>query len=128
MKLIDRKVTKENKELLIGNLKEESLKEGFSILSEYNFNTILEKKGFQTDKKAYILEICNPSIAKEVLFLDPIAGINLPCKLGVFEKDDGYHVIYMDPESLAEDKHLKIVLASISRSLNSIVDKAMQLN
>ncbi len=122
MKMVKRNVKERNFENLKTLLKEAILKEGFSILSEYDFKKILSSKGMKCDGNAYVIDMCNPSNAEKILTSKISFGINLPCKIGVFEEKDGYTVIYPDPLSImkTDDPMVKSSLREISDALRRI--------
>lgn len=120
MRIIDRKTNGKDFEALKGQLKEAAAKEGFAVLHEYDFRNILTSKGMDFDKAAHVFEICKPAKAHEVLTADIVMGVNLPCRIGLFEKEDGCHVIYPDPESMAGDSKAKPTMTEIGSVLERI--------
>ncbi len=122
MEMVKRNVNGRDFENLKALLKEAILKEGFSILSEYDFKKILSSKGMKCDGNAYVIDMCNPSNAERILASKISFGINLPCKIGVFEEKDGYTVIYPDPLSImkTDDPMVQSSLSEISDALRRI--------
>ncbi len=122
MEMIKRNVNGKDFESLKALLKNAILKEGFSILSEYDFKKILTSKGMKCDDNAYVIDMCNPSKAEKILASKISFGINLPCKIGIFEEKDGYTVIYPDPVSIikSEDSTVQSSLNEISGALKRI--------
>ncbi len=102
MKTVEKTVKGKEFESLKEKLRKAVELEGFSILSEYDFKRILTSKGKKCDSNVYVVDICNPSNAEKILSLDSSVGIHLPCKMGIFEEDDAYKVIYVEPTSFIE--------------------------
>ncbi len=100
MKTMDVKLKAGDFEGLKKNLKNELEKGGFSILSEYDFRKILNSKGKKCDRNVYVVEACEAGRASEVLDVDPGMGSILPCRISLIEKEDGYHMSYLDPASI----------------------------
>lgn len=120
MRIIDRKTNEKDFETLKNQLKETAVKEGFAVLHEYDFRNILTSKGMDFDKAAHVFELCKPTKAHEVLTTDIVMEVNLPCRIGIFEKEDGYHVIYPDPESMAGGSQAKPTMSEIGSLLERI--------
>lgn len=64
---------------LKANLKEVS----FGVLFELNFKEKLAEKGLELDGDYFILEVCNPKAAKQMLDKNIQIGYVLPCKMVV---------------------------------------------
>ncbi len=123
MKMVKKNVSERNFESLKALLKKAILKEGFSILSEYDFKKILTSKGMKCNGNAYVIDMCNPSNAEKILASEISLGINLPCKIGIFEEKDRYNVIYPEPTSIikTEDPGVQSSLNEISGVLKRII-------
>ncbi len=121
MKYVEKRLKSANFESTKNSLKELVQKENFAILAEHDFGAILRSKGKDFEKHAVVFDICNASKAHEILSISPIEGINLPCKIGLFEESDGYHVAYLDPKTIeTKDEKLKSIFAGISDVLGRI--------
>lgn len=121
MKFVEKKLKSKDFESLTKDLKEAVKNENFAILSEHDFGAILKSKGKDLGKNAIVFDICNASKAHEILTLSPIEGINLPCKIGIFEEADGYHIAYLDPKTIeTKDARLKSIFSEISKLLEKI--------
>ncbi len=117
MEMIKKSVSGRDFESLKTILKDAISKEGFSILSEYDFKKILTSKGMKCAGDAYVIDMCNPSNAERILSSEMSLGINLPCKIGIFEEKGGYSVIYPNPVSI-----IKTEDSTVQNSLNEISD------
>ena len=70
--------------------------QGFGVLHQYDFQQILEKKGFPIAARCRVFEICNPRQASEVLAADMSLNMALPCRVSVYEQG-GRTVVGMIP-------------------------------
>ncbi|WP_036224538.1 DUF302 domain-containing protein [Mesoaciditoga lauensis] len=102
MKMIKKTLKGKDFESLKEDFKNAIETEGFSILAEYDFKKILTSKGKKCDSNVYVVDICNPSNAEKILLLDTSIGIYLPCKMGIFEENGAYKVVYVQPTSFIE--------------------------
>ena len=72
---------------------EEKAKEhNFTLLNFYEFQKILDKKGFPIDRDANVFEICNPAGAQQALTKTPQMSAYLPCRVSLYE-DNGKTVM-----------------------------------
>ncbi len=122
MKIMKKNVNGKNFESLKELLRDAILREGFSILSEYDFGKILASKGMKCNGNAYVINMCNPSIAEKILNSNVTFGIHLPCKVGIFEGKNGYTLIYPEPTSTieSEDPIVQSSLNKINEALRKI--------
>ena len=78
-----------------------SLKEvGFGVLGTLNFKEILQKKGLDYKDEYRLLEVCNPSAAKQVLESNPEIGLLLPCTIAIYQKNNENFISLAKPTSL----------------------------
>lgn len=81
-------------------VKEQLAARSFGVLWELNFKDKLQEKGLDFEQNFQVLEVCNPKQAKEVLDRHLDMGYFLPCKVGVYERDDKVFIGMLRPESL----------------------------
>ena len=74
----------------------------FSVLTTYNYNEILEKKGFPIERKVYIFEICQAKLASKMLTAYPSFSIFMPCKIALYEEDGKTILSTMNMELMLE--------------------------
>ncbi len=86
---------------LTTNLKEV----GFGVLGILNFKEILQKKGLDYKEEYRLLEVCNPSAAKQVLESNPEIGLLLPCTIAVYQKNNENYISLAKPTSLLANIH-----------------------
>ena len=128
MKVVEKKIKIKDFEIAKSNLKDLVSSQNFAVLAEYDFNAILKSKGKNLEKHAIVFDVCNASKAHEILVLSPIEGINLPCKIGIFEESDGYHVAYLDPKTIeVRNERLKSIFKEVSGVLGEIALKLSEI-
>jgi len=66
--------------------------QGFGILKEYSFKSLLKEKGFPIEKDITVYELCDPASAQAALSMHPEISVYLPCRLSLYE-DNGKTVI-----------------------------------
>jgi len=72
---------------ILNDLEENLSKEKFGVLWSFNIKDKLNEKGLTYNQDYYVLEVCNPFEAKEVLSITSQVGYFLPCKIVVYEED-----------------------------------------
>jgi uncharacterized protein (DUF302 family) len=60
----------------------------FGVLHIHNIKETLQKKGFEFEKECQILDICNPTIAQNILNIDMSISTIMPCKISVYEENN----------------------------------------
>lgn len=111
----------------IKSIKEHLEKCKFGVLWELNFKNKLAEKGFELGRDIQILEVCNPAKAVEVLEKNAEAAYFLPCKIVVYEKDDGMYIGMVKPRKLIEllgDDSLQGIAAGIESELKKAIQDA----
>lgn len=76
-------------ETVKGQIAQRASAQGFGILKEYGFKTLLEEKGFPIERDIMVFELCNPAAAQEALTLHPEFAVYLPCRLALYESEEG---------------------------------------
>lgn len=83
-----------------------SLKEvGFGVLGTLNFKEILQKKGLDFKDEYRLLEVCNPSAAKQALESNPEIGLLLPCTIAIYQKNNESFISLAKPTALLANMH-----------------------
>ena len=78
-----------------------NLKEvGFGVLGTLNFKDILQKKGLEFKEEYMLLEVCNPSAAKQALESNPEIGLLLPCTIAIYQKNNENFISLAKPTAL----------------------------
>lgn len=76
-------------ETVKGQIAQRLSAEGFGIVKEYSFKTLLKEKGFPIERDITVYELCNPAAAQEALSLHPELSVYLPCRISLYESDEG---------------------------------------
>ena len=108
---------------------EESLKEDkFGVLWKFDVKDTLKNKGFELENPYMILEVCNPKEAHKVLSANELVGYFLPCKIVVYQDNQGKTKIGMPKPStlieMVDDETLKEIASDIEDRLIACMDKA----
>jgi len=95
--------------------------EQFGVQWEFNINEKLSAKGFELDSQYRILEVCNPKEAYRVLSQNPLVSYFLPCKIVVYQDENGQVKVGMPRPtaliSMVEDDDLKGIATDIENRL-----------
>lgn len=127
MSLIFETKTSKDFETAVTDLKKSLSENSFGVLWEMNFKDKLQEKGLDFNKNFKVFEVCSPPRAKVVLDQNLEAGYMLPCKMVVYEKEDGVRIGMMKPTSMAElmdDKGLTEVAEEVETILRKAIDGA----
>ncbi|MHB8324041.1 MAG: DUF302 domain-containing protein [Candidatus Dormibacteria bacterium] len=76
--------------------------QGFGVLTTVDVQQTLRQKIGREIEPYLILGICNPTIADQVLGLDPEVGTMLPCSVAIRWDGQRTQVHVLDPEVIAE--------------------------
>ncbi len=105
---------------------EELKKEGFGVLADLNFSTILKTK-LDVDFRPYrVLEACNPPSALKALRAEEQIGLLLPCNIIVYvDEEENTVVASIDPIanlSLVKNEIVQEVAETISDKLKNVIE------
>jgi len=81
--------TKQPFDSVLQNLQKSIQQHGFGVLQTFNLKSKLNEKGILLNKQCQILELCNPQIAGKVLNTNIEFSPTLPCRIAVYEADEG---------------------------------------
>ncbi|MHB8361772.1 MAG: DUF302 domain-containing protein [Thermoplasmataceae archaeon] len=90
-------------EKMFGIITKNMKENGYVTLSYVDVKQILESNFQEKFKKYYILNVCKPIAAKELLSEDERMGLFLPCKITISETKSGSHVSFLRVSKLAKD-------------------------
>ncbi|WP_430883771.1 DUF302 domain-containing protein [Fusibacter sp. JL216-2] len=121
----EKKVSHELKQA-IEDLKKELASSGFGVLWELNFKDKFKEKGIEYKHNFWIFEVCNPKIAIGVLESNQKAGYFLPCKMVVYENDQGVFTGMAKPTELIgmldDSKDLVETAKEVENTLSQVID------
>lgn len=102
--------------------------EKFGVQWQFNVKDTLENKGYKLEKPFTVLEVCNPEEAQNVLAANQLVGYFLPCKIVVYEDNQGITKIGMPKPSaliqMVEDDSLQEIATDIESRLITCIDKS----
>lgn len=127
MSLIFETKTNKDFETAVADLKKSLTENSFGVLWEMNFKDKLQEKGLDFNKNFKVFEVCSPPRAKVVLDQNLEAGYMLPCKMVVYEKEDGVRIGMMKPTSMAalmDDEGLTEFTEEVETILRKAIDSA----
>lgn len=111
----------------VESVENEIQKSGFGVLWKINFKEKLAEKGFGISKNFMSFEVCNPKKAKEILDTHIDIGYLLPCKMVVYESDEGVKIGLMNARELINDLGYKDILdkaVEVEEILINVVNNA----
>ena len=111
---------------IIVNLTKDLKGIGFGVLEILDFKKILSEKGLEFSDNYRLMEVCYPSLAKQVLEASPDLGLLLPCTIAVYQKDNENFISLARPTSLllmASENNLKFSGEGIKNNLVKIIEK-----
>ena len=114
-------------EKAIEDLKESLSNHKFGVLWELNFKDKLKEKGLDFDKNFKILEVCNPTQAKQVLEKHIEVGYFLPCKMVVYEDNNSVFIGMLKPTELIgmmNNNELLSIAVKVERELTAVIEDA----
>jgi uncharacterized protein (DUF302 family) len=80
---------------------EDSVSENrWTLLGMHDVGERLRAKGLVFERKLYVYELCNPSVAKQVLDADVQIGTALPCRVSVYTDRGGVVLETIRPTAL----------------------------
>jgi uncharacterized protein (DUF302 family) len=95
--------------------------QGFGVLTEIDVAATLKAKLDVDRAPLKILGACNPTLAHQVLQIDPSASLVLPCNVVVEATDLGTRVAAVDPHDLMDDPRLRELTDEAARRLRAVV-------
>ena len=120
-KIISDKPIKMIKAEIVNHAKES----GFGVLGSYEFKKILSFKGFPIQRDITLYELCNPSVAQEILDAMPEASVFLPCRLSLYEENDKSVLATIDIEAILHtlnaENDLKLYMQSVFEYLQKLM-------
>ncbi|MDX8362444.1 DUF302 domain-containing protein [Cytobacillus sp. Hm23] len=112
---------------ILKDLEENLSKEQFSILWSFNIKDKLNAKGLEYNQDFYVLEVCNPFDAKEVLSITNQVGYFLPCKIVVYGEQETNKIGMVKPTtlmSILDDANLDSKANEIEQRLVKCIDRS----
>ena len=106
-------------------LAEHSKESGFGVLGSYEFQKILQTKGFPIEKDITVYELCNPHAASEALTALPEISVYLPCRLSLYEENGKTVLATINIKDIMEsvdvDQDFKLQMTSVFEYLEHVM-------
>jgi uncharacterized protein (DUF302 family) len=73
---------------------------GLGVLWQENLKSLFKEKGYFYPYNNYVINVCNPEIAVNVLNTNEQAAYFLPCKVSVFETEEAVKIGFAKPTKM----------------------------
>lgn len=104
-RFVTEKTSKYDFEKTVDLIKSEAEKDGWSVPAVHDLQQSLARSGKHV-RPVKVIEICKPAYSGKMLELNDerIISVMMPCRISVYEKDDGkVYIALLNAESLAAD-------------------------
>lgn len=98
----------------------------FSVLHSYDFQEILAGKGFPTERKAHVFEICRAPMASRMLTANPSFSVFMPCRISVYEENGKTIVATMNMELVMDSLKNQTELYEEAAAIYTSIQEMMQ--
>ena len=102
---------------------------GFGVLGVHDLKEKMNAKGVPFGCECRIFEVCNPGKAKTVLEADMSISNALPCRISLYEEEDGVKVSTLKPTAvlgLFSRPELEPVAKEVEEAMIRIIDAACE--
>ena len=109
-------------------LQEAVARHKFGILHLHDLKQTLRSKGIDLGSECRVYDVCNPQAASKALRTEMRVSTVLPCRISIFEENQGCTVATVRPTSLLQATGLDGVASlaeEIEREILAIVDEAV---
>ena len=100
----------------------------FGVLNVQDLQATLKSKGFDLANRCYVLDVCNPQQAVNVLNEDMGMNVALPCRLTVYSEGGKSRLATIKPTALlaalSDSATLAKVAAEVEQTLLRIMEQA----
>lgn len=108
-------------------LREAATKHKFGILHVHDLRQTLESKGIELGSECKVYDVCNPQAAAKALHREMRVSTVLPCRISIFNENQGCTIATVRPTSLLEATGLEGVASlaeEVEREVLAIIDEA----
>lgn len=109
-------------------IEEASAAHKFGVLGTYDLKQKMNAKGVEFSRECRVIEVCNPVKAQTVLTVNPLVATALPCRIAVYQDDQGNAQIAMvNPSALMNlfgSSELAPTAAEVEQTMIAIIDDA----
>lgn len=115
-------------EQALTDLEQSVARHGFSVLHTFPLSETLATKGYPIAARCTVFEICNASLAAQMLTRDPTIGLALLCRITVFESSGQTRLGTIAPTTILSGfeaaPDIKAAAAEVERTLERILTDA----
>jgi uncharacterized protein (DUF302 family) len=98
----------------------------FGVLNVQDLQATLKNKGFDLANPCYILDVCNPQQAVNVLNEDMGLNVALPCRLTVYVEDGKSRLAMIKPTALLAALSDSATLARVAEEVEQTLLRVME--
>lgn len=85
---------------IVERIQHRAMAHGFRTLHVHDVQATLAEKGFPLPSYS-IIEVCNAKFAHRILTRHPVVGMMLPCRIAVYEREQGCDITMMKPQLMS---------------------------
>ena len=112
-------------DLAVADLQRSVAAHGFSVLHTDALSDTLAAKGHPIPRRCAVLEVCNAGVASRMLGRDITISLALPCRVAVFEHDQGTRMGIIAPTLILAgfevDTEMDQAAADVERALRGML-------
>ena len=119
--------TKKPMEEIDAGLQASAARHSFGIIAVHDLRETMAKKGVEFSKQVRVYEVCNPHQAKAVLEANGAVSTALPCRISVYETEDGFALATLLPTALMGlfgSPELEAVAIEVERVVKAMIDES----
>lgn len=128
MKMLYVKEVFGNVDDIVEKIEQAAKDNNFGVLDIHDLKQKMASKGVDFAPECRIVEVCNPSNAKEVLENNMAISTALPCRISVYEEGGKVKIATIRPTymlDLFENPELKSVAQSVEETIIKIISMAL---
>lgn len=120
--------TRKTPEEAVDSLKLTVADQKFGVLHIHNLKEKMNSKGIEFENDCFVLEVCNPFHAAEVLKVDMALNMALPCRISVWSESGDTKIGMLLPTKLlgvlSSEPSLASIAETVEHSLKTAIDLA----
>jgi uncharacterized protein (DUF302 family) len=120
--------TEKSPEQAVEDLTAAAARHEFGVLNMHDLRATLDKKGHPIANASYVLDVCNPEKARQVLAEDIGMSIALPCRVAIYEEEGKTKIGMIRPAAtlsgLSDSPTLQAVADEVETALVKIIEEA----
>jgi uncharacterized protein (DUF302 family) len=120
------KTTTKSPEQIDTALREAAARHKFGVLYMHDLQAAMQGKGVDFSKLCRVYEVCNPFEAKQVLETNGAVSTALPCRISVYEAEEGLRVSTILPTAFMAafgNPELETVARRVEEAIVAIINE-----